>query len=198
MGDRADLLRHDITMQTLVDDLIGLIEREDLRQIDLVGHSFGGGPITGVADRVPERIRRLVYLDAIVLDDGESMFASFPEEEVRARKLAAQLATGGLAVPVPAELPACWGLDARMETWVRQRLTPHPLATYTTSMRLRAPIGNSLPRTYIACVRPLHPGLAQYRDRIRHSPGWDWVDLDAPHEAMITNPDEVTALLLGS
>jgi hypothetical protein len=84
-----------------------------------------------------------------------------------------------------------------MKKWVGRQLTPHPLATYTTALRLHRPAGNFLPRTYVACTTPMHPGLHSYRDRVRHQPGWDWVEMSAPHELMITHPDEVTALLLG-
>jgi pimeloyl-ACP methyl ester carboxylesterase len=145
MGERAHLLSASITIETFVDDLIGVIESEELFDVVLVGHSFGGVPITGVADRIPQRISRLVYLDAVVLDRGMHAFSNYPPEEAAARIQAAEAATNGLAVPVPkSPLPDVWGIgnpgDPDYE-WVLRRMSPHPLRAYTTTLSLRNNIG---------------------------------------------------------
>src|SRR5436190_17529261 len=85
MGDRAHLLGPTITIETFVEDLIGVIESEELSQVVLVGHSFGGVPISGVADRIPERIAKLIYLDAVVLEPGTHTFSNYPPDEAAAR-----------------------------------------------------------------------------------------------------------------
>jgi pimeloyl-ACP methyl ester carboxylesterase len=109
MGDRVHLLRRDITIDTFVDDLVQVIESEELSQVILVGHSFGGVPITGVADRIPERIAHLLYLDSVVIESGKSAFSYYPPDEVAARITAAEQATGGIAIPAPLDLPLSWG-----------------------------------------------------------------------------------------
>jgi pimeloyl-ACP methyl ester carboxylesterase len=166
----------------------------------LVGHSFGGVPIGGVADRIPGRIARLVYLDAVVLDRGMPAFAIYPPEEAAARIRAAESATDGLAVPVPTPpLPEVWGLGRAGDPdddWVRRRMSPHPLRTYTTALPLRHRVGNDLPRTYVCCTRPSHPALELSRRLVRSWPGWGWLELAAPHLCIITHPGEVTDLLL--
>ena len=198
MGDRAHLLSRDITIETFVQDLVGLIQAEDLWEVVLVGHSFGGVPITGVADRIPERIDHLVYFDSALLESGQSAFSNYPEDEARARIAAAEKATNGLSVPVPDPLPPVWGIAAGTPeyAWVASHLTPHPLGSYTTALNLRHPIGNGLPRSYIHCMSPSIPILESSRTLVRSRTGWNWIELAAPHEAHITHPDLLTDILL--
>jgi len=115
-------------------------------------------------------------LDALVIESGKHAFSNFPPAEAEARIKAAEKATNGLAVPVPQPLPAVWGLGKEGDpdyNWVRRRLSPHPLRTYTS-----------------------HPGLEDSRRLVRSWSGWQWVDLAVPHHAMITHPDDVVGLLL--
>jgi pimeloyl-ACP methyl ester carboxylesterase len=199
MGERAHLLHKGITIETFVDDLVQVFEGDDLKNVVLVGHSFGGVPITGVADRIPERIAQLVYLDAVVLASGKHAFSVYPPDEAAARIQSAEHATNGLAVPVPYPLPAVWGLGQEGDPdyeWARSQLSPHPLHSYTTALTLRGPVGNNLPRTYVHCIKPSHPLLEDSRNLVRSLPGWQWLELAAPHEAMITHPAAVANLLL--
>lgn len=199
MGERTHLLSKEITIDTFVEDLVRVITSEELNKVVLVGHSFGGVPISGVADRIPDRLAHLVYLDSVVVENGRSAFSYYPPAEVEARIKAAEKATNGLAVPVPTQLPAVWGLGKEGDPdydWVRRRLSPHPLRTYTTSLTLRAPVGNNVPRTYVHCTQPSHPVLEDSRRLVRSWSGWQWVDLVAPHDAMITHPDAVVGVLL--
>ena len=199
MGDRAHLLSKDITIDTFVEDLVGVIQSYELTKVVLVGQSFGGVPISGVADRIPDRIAYLFYFDSVVVESGRSAFSYYPPEEAEARIKAAEKATNGVAVPVPQVLPAVWGLGKEGDPdydWVRRRLTPHPLRTYTTALTLRAPVGNGLPRTYVHCTQPPNPVLEASTKLVRSWSGWKWVDLAAPHDAIITHPDDVVAVLL--
>ena len=198
LGDRAHLLTDSITLDTFIEDLIQVIETEALDNVILVGHSFAGVPISGVADRIPERLAHLVYFDAVVLEDGQHSFSNYPEDEARDRIAAAGKSTGGVAVPVPEPLPPVWGIEAGSEAhaWVSARLTPHPLRSYTSPLRLSKPIGNGVPRTYIHCTQPSHPLLKRSRELVRSLSGWNWVELPAAHEAHITHPDMVAECLL--
>ncbi|MFU2024504.1 alpha/beta fold hydrolase, partial [Bordetella avium] len=199
MGDRAHLLAQGITIDTFVEDLVQLIQSEELNDVILVGHSFGGIPITGVADRIPEALAHLVYFDSIVLKNGQNAFSVYPKADADARIAAATKATQGLAVPIPDPLPAAWGIapGSNTEAWVKRRLTQHPLASYTTPLTLQHPIGNGRPRTYIHCTQPELPVLEQSRKLVKSQQGWNWVDLAAPHEAHITHPALLTEVLLG-
>lgn len=198
MGDRAHLLSESISIDTFIDDLISVIKTEELSEVILVGHSFGGVPITGVADRIPECIAHLVYFDAVLLENGQHSFSSYPPEEADARIRAAAQATNGLAVPAPSPLPSIWGVaESSLEhDWLVRQLTPHPLGAYTSPLRLENPIGNGLPRTYIHCTQPSHPILESSRTLVKSQAAWNWVEIAAPHEAHITHPELVTAALL--
>jgi pimeloyl-ACP methyl ester carboxylesterase len=197
MGDRAHLLTKDITLDTFIEDISRVLLTEELSEVTLVGHSFGGVPITGVADRLPERIRHLVYLDGVVLESGKSAFASYPPEE-SAQRFASAEASGGLAVPAPQRLPASWGLSEGSAdyAWVMHRLSPTPLRVYTTPLMLRAPIGNGRPRTYIHCIQPENPAMEASRLLVKTLQGWNWMDFTGPHDCMITHPNELATLLL--
>ncbi len=202
MGDRAHLLRDGITLDTFVDDLAGVIESEELTDVVLVGHSFGGLPISGVADRMPQRLARLVYLDAIVVEPGETAFAGYPPERV-AQRLAAAAAHGGLAAPVPQPIPPGWGLvpGTPLHDWAARRMTPHPIASYTTPLAVTQPVGNGLPCHYLHCGNPAHPVLDRSRALVHRwiaegRPNWQWNELDAPHEAPLTHPDLCAQALL--
>lgn len=198
MGDRAHLLARNITIDTFVEDLVQVIETEELENVILVGHSFGGIPISGVADRIPQRIAHLVYFDSIVLQSGQNAFSVYPKADADGRIAAASKATDGLAVPIPDPLPGAWGLkDGTPEqAWVKRRLTPHPLASYTTPLTLRHAVGNGRPRTYIHCTEPELAVLEASRQWVKSQSGWNWIDLAAPHEAHITHPDAFARLLL--
>lgn len=198
MGDRAHLLSNDITIGVFVDDLVQVIETEELDNVILVGHSFAGVPITGVADRIPEHIAHLVYFDSVVLESGKTAFSSYPKANADARIASAAKATNGLAVPVPAHIPPVWGLEPGTPEydWVSRRMTPHPLASYMTPLVLKNPIGNGRPCTYLHCNQPSHPLLEGSRQLVRSLRGWNWIDVPAPHEAHITQPELLSRILL--
>ncbi len=201
MGDRAHLLHAGITLDTFIDDLVQVIEAEELHDVVLVGHSFAGLPISGVAERLPQRLQQLVYLDAIVVEPGQNAFAGYPAERVASR-LTAAAAHGGLAAPVPEVIPASWGLreGSAEHAWAQRRMTPHPIGSYTTPLRLAQPVGNGLPCTYVHCSAPSHHVLdasrALARTFVDRVPGWQWRELHAPHEAPLTHPALCAELLL--
>jgi pimeloyl-ACP methyl ester carboxylesterase len=198
MGDRAHLLNKDITIDTFIDDIIGVIRAEELSDVILVAHSFGGIPVSGVADRIPEKIKHLVYLDSNLLESGQTAFSSYPAKDVADRIAAAEAVNGGLAVPVPKKLTPVWGFPEGSPDydWVMRRLTPHPLRSYQTPLELKNPIGNNLPRTYVHCYAPENPVIEPSRKLLRSLSGWQVLDLKGPHESMITNAPEFTNILL--
>src|ERR1700690_637004 len=89
LGERKHLLSKDITLDTFTKDITNVIEAEELSNVVLVGHSFGGLAISGVADAIPERIRHLVYLDSLIVEGGKSPLDAFTPEIAAARKKAA-------------------------------------------------------------------------------------------------------------
>jgi pimeloyl-ACP methyl ester carboxylesterase len=191
-GERAHLLSADIGPDTLVQDVVGVLESEELTDVVLVGHSFGAIVALAVAERAPERVRRLVLLDGLVVEAGETAFDVLPPELAAARRAAAE-ATGGIAFPPPGG--AAFGLvDPEDIAWVDRRLTPHPVRTNAEPFPLRAPLGGGRPVTYIACTDPVFPAVRSAHAIARRE-GWEFRELAAGHDAMISAPEATVELL---
>lgn len=195
LGDRRHLLTRDVTLDTFADDLVQVIEAEELMEVVLVGHSFGGAAITAAADRMPQRIRHLVYLDALVLEAGTSPFGVLPAELVADRRRAAEEHDAGLSIPPPPVTAFGIPADHALADWVARRLTPHPIATFESPLTLAHPIGNGRPCTYVACTAPAYAPLAASRAWVRRQTGWHWREIAAGHEAMVTAPEALATLL---
>jgi pimeloyl-ACP methyl ester carboxylesterase len=194
LGERSHLLAKDITLETWVTDLVNVLEWEDLADAIVVGHSFAGSVITGAADRVPGRIGHLVYLDAVILRNGESAFSAFPPDVVAARRKLAE-ASGGVSVAPPD--PSAFGVtDPADVAWLKAKLTPHPIATYETPLVLKDPVGNGKPVTYIA-MKPDYAANAGSRAYAKAQPGWHYIELAGGHDAMLTSPLGLIDILLG-
>ncbi len=196
LGERKHLLSKDITLDTFIKDIVNVIEAEELSNVILVGHSFGGLAISGTADVMPDRIRHLVYLDSLMVEGGKSPFDSLPPDVVAARRKAAEETSGGLSLPAPP--PSAFGVsDAKDTDWVKRRLTPHPLGTYTSTLNIKGPVGNNLPRTYIHCTTPSYAALQGSRNWVKAQQGWRWAEIATGHDAMVMAPEELTRMLIG-
>ena len=196
LGERKHLLSREITLDTFVDDLTNLIEMEELQNIILVGHSFGGSPISGVADRMPDRIGHLVYLDSLVLEGGQSTFSVVPPDVVAARRKLVVEQGLGIAIPTPPVTAFGIPEDHPQAAWVRRHLTPHPVGTYESTLRLEHPVGNGRPRTYIHCTNPVYGPAEASRQWVRQQQGWGWQEIATAHDAMVTAPADLARMLL--
>jgi pimeloyl-ACP methyl ester carboxylesterase len=193
-GERGHLLGAGIGPETLVQDVVGVLQHEELTDVVLVGHSFGALVALAVAERDPDRVRRVVLLDGLVVEPGEPAFAGLPPGSAAARTAAAE-ATGGLAVPPPGG--AAFGLAEPEDiAWVDRRLTPHPLRTYAEPFPLHAPLGAGRPVTYVCCTDPAYPAVHSAHAIARRE-GWDFRELATGHDAMIDAPAATAELLLG-
>jgi pimeloyl-ACP methyl ester carboxylesterase len=194
VGERAHLARPDTGLETHIQDIIGVLTYEDLRDIVLVGHSLGGPVITGVADRVPERIAHLVYLDASVPRDGEADVDCYPPAFGARAWAEGLLAEGKHAIdPIVEEQP--FGITKEDDVlWVKSKFTPHPIKAFLDPLRLTNPDPCANARTFILCTLadPAWTSVA----RARTEPGWRVRELQAGHDAMVTAPQELVALLL--
>ncbi len=194
LGERAHLISKTITLDTFIEDVVNVITFETLDDVILVGHSFGGSTISGVADRMRERIRSLIYLDALMLENGQTPQSQFPKHIVEERIKQAE-ATGGLGIPAP---PAsAFGItDPVQAASLESRFTPHPLGTYSSPLNLSHKVGNGLPALYIACNNPFHPPLQASRAWVKANK-MKMVEIATCHDAMVTMPDELADLLDG-
>jgi pimeloyl-ACP methyl ester carboxylesterase len=195
LGERRHLLDAVTSLDVPITDIVNLLEAEELEDVVLVGHSFGGLVIAGVADRLPRALRSLVFLDSMLVDNGQAAMDALPRAIVEERLKAIAASGRPLAMPIPSVGAMGIPEDHPRADWVRRRLTPHPLATYRTPFMLRNPVGNGLPRTYVHCVQPSYDPLAPVRERIRSQPGWNWEELASGHDAMVLHPDLLVDLL---
>ena len=195
LGDRAHQLSPAVGLDTFIRDVVATLETERLADTILVGHSFGGVPITGAADRAPERIAHLVYLDAMLPQNGQSILDLVAPELAAERRRQAQATSGGVSFPPP---PAsAFGVEAPADVeWVERQLRPHPLRGYEDRLRLRHKFGNGRRITYIACTEPAYAPLLPMHEYARRQPGWQYVEMATGHDAMVVAPDALTALLV--
>jgi pimeloyl-ACP methyl ester carboxylesterase len=200
LGDRAHQLSKEIDLNTHVADVLELISAEELVNPILVGHSYGGMVITGVADRLQEsnaKVSRMVYLDAILPLPGESWSSTQLPETVKDRVLGAQTHPL-LAIPIP---PASgFGLEGGDARWVDRRQRPQPLATYLQGLQFSVERLTPLARHFVDCVAPAAPGIAPSRLRARDpnfwGGGWKITELQTGHDAMVSAPQMLIKLLL--
>jgi pimeloyl-ACP methyl ester carboxylesterase len=192
LGERSHLASAQVDLDTHVRDMVGVLEYEDLREVVLVGHSYGGMVISGVGDRVPERLAQLVYLDAEVPMDGQSELDVLPPQERAGYEEAARSKGQGWQIPPP--LPE--DLDPRVR-WVMVRMVPQPLATFAQPLRLRNPADPQVLRAYVLCTAGKEgQELPGYVQRARSDPGWRFVELAAGHSAHATAPRELADVLV--
>ena len=192
VGERAHLLSGTITLDTHIADVVNVIEAEELPDPILVGHSYAGMVITGVAQCLDGRLRHLVYLDAIVPHPGESWSSSHTPDTQRKRR-AAITEHGTL----PAPDPSIFGLTGPDLAWVARRQTPHPGAVYDAPLNFDAQRVASVPRTYIDCTWPALATIAAARQRVRSEPRWSLVELATGHDAMVSAPQALLDVLIG-
>ena len=197
-GERAHLRHPGIKLATHVDDVVGLVQAEELSDVVLVGHSYGGMVVTGAADRLlardPLAVRHLVYIDAMVPLPGEGWGDSHSAELVAARTAAA--AQHGHALPPPD--PADFGLSGPDRDWLLRRQTPHPFGPYRDPLHFDGERWAALRRTFIDCTQPAYPTIAAMRERVRALPGFAVVELGTGHCPMVSEPAALVQHLLAA
>jgi len=193
LGERKHLARPDINLDVHVEDVVQLLEMEDLQDIILVGHSYGGMVVTGAADRAAQRIRRLVYLDAFVPENGKCLL-----DYALPARAAGMRAAGRASGMVPPPPLSTWGvIDPKDVAWMKPREVAHPFLTMTQPIRLsnEAALGR-IPKTFIFCSKPATGSFDQFAARYRRDPAWRFHELETGHDAMILQPQALATLLL--
>ena len=190
LGERAHLANPEIDLETHIEDVLGVLAFEDLRDVVLLGHSYGGMVATGVADRARQRIAHLIYLDAFVPKHGQSLFDLVPEEQRKRMQASAASGDGWRVSPNPT--PEDTSPEDR--AWIADKRLPHPLKCLNTPLKLRyGPL--TVRRSYIVATRNTHGPFGQFATMARAEPGWACYDIDASHSPNITAPDALMRLL---
>jgi pimeloyl-ACP methyl ester carboxylesterase len=183
LGERGHHASPDVELDTHIADVLAVLTFEDLSDVVLIGHSYGGMVATGVADRAEGRVTTLIYLDAFAPRNGQSLFDLVgPETELRMREGASQSGKGWLVPPnpMPPDTPPDY------VSWAASRRLPQPIKTFEQKLQLSS---RALPpRGYIYCLRaPPQDVFGQFASRAK-TEGWRYAEMDASHNPHITTP----------
>ena len=189
VGARSHLAGLDITLTTHILDVVNLVRWEDLHDIVLVGHSYGGMVITGVADRIPERIASLVYLDAFVPEDGQALTDIGVSPEVDQLFLAAR-ARGEKLLPFPVAFIQPFQI-AEKDLW---RYTPQPVATSVDPIALSGAWKTIGKKTYVRALG-FDPGFKRFHDQLKNDPDWKVLTISSSHLVPQTAPRRCAEIL---
>lgn len=193
LGDRAHLLTPDVDLSTHIQDVVAVIDSEELQRVVLVGQSYAGMVITGVADRLPERLSQLVYLDAFVPEDGQSLADLVGPQMIASLQEAAESAGGGWRVP-PLPPQACGVSEEQDVRWMARRMGVHPLKTMLEPLHLTKQ-ERTVPKAFIYCNNPAMGFFEGFVHKARVE-NWNFHELATGHTAMVTAPAELTRVLL--
>jgi pimeloyl-ACP methyl ester carboxylesterase len=191
LGERAHLSRPGIDLELHVQDVLALLEAEDLNDVTLVGHSYGGFVIGAVAQRAQRRLKQLIYLDAFVPEAGQRVIDYLLPLDRRQAIVKAGEASGYVA-PIP---PQAHGVtDAQDIAWITPRLARQPFATFTQPMPAEGDA--PLPRSYIACAQSASGSFGPFAARFKNDPAWRLRELATGHNVMIIVPQLLAHTLL--
>lgn len=190
MGEHQHQIHGGIDLDAHIDDVVNLLHSEDLRGAIIVGHSYGGMVITGVADRAPDRVGHRVYLDAAYPDDGQSLHEhAFSSIDQARQAMFVEKGVELVMKPMPG-YGAFFGIqDPELAAWTDARLTPQPWACFSQKLVLRnEAVMRAIPESHLICTETI-PGRDMERLRT-NSAGRVW-DIDTGHDLMLTEPQWV-------
>lgn len=194
LGERTHLASPEVSLETHIQDVVNVLFYEDLHDVVLVGHSYGGMVITGVADRCPERLAQLVYLDAAVPADGEAIADRFGAGGRQARIEQAQREGDGWRIP-PGPMQA--DDPPELVAWAGPRRSPQPLRTMIEPIRLRRE-ETTLPRAFVYCAAGKTPDSpqAQRARALQADRRWRYFELPTGHNLQYSAPAQTVDILL--
>ena len=177
-----------INLDTHVTDVANVIKEEGLSDVVLVGHSYGGMVVTGVADALPGKITSLVYLDAFVPKNGDALVNFVPPGSPPPA-----FASEYTLAPLPASI---FGVSPEVAAAVDARTTPMPIACFTQALTLNGDIDRVKKKTYIYCNVPAPTTFTQFYEKLKDDPDWRMHTLPCTHIVQMEMPEELTELLL--
>ena len=192
VAERSHLLSPDVNLSTHIQDVVNLMQWEELSDVVLCGHSYGGCVISGVADRMPSRLRALVYLDAFVLEDGQSLHDTLPPAQRNLQlEAAARDGEGWKVPPIPAEV---FNVNANDREWVNRQCTVQPIATFQEPLKLRGRIDPTTEVTFILATGFDGSPFPPFYHRAK-AKGWKTLTVACGHDVMLDRPEELTSAL---
>lgn len=192
LGERAHLLRPGIDLSLHVADVLGVIRYEQLNNFVLVGHSYGGCVISGIAEAKPDAVRSLVFLDAFIPDNGESLLDVVQpavQEVIRA-----SLARGDITVPV--RDAAAFKVNEKDRAWIDALATPQPIETMTEKIKLTGARERVPNKAYIRASGYPNVSFDKAYARVKADPTWRTYEVPCGHDVMVDEPERLTEILL--
>jgi pimeloyl-ACP methyl ester carboxylesterase len=195
------LNNQNITLETHIRDVCGVLEAEELSNVILLGHSYGGMVTTGVADRMSDRIKSLVYLDAFVPEHGQSLIdclqvalsienaAAF----LSAFRTSAMTGNSGLMLPIPA---ADFNVEPKSRAWIDRRCSPQALATFESQILLTGRGSAIKDRLFILAEGWDPSPFPYYARQVSEKAGWRISKVPCGHDVMVDIPVELANLLM--
>ncbi len=195
LGDKANLANQDVGLSTHIQDILALLEKENLHNIVLVGHSYAGMVIAGVAEKAPERISQLVFLDAFVPKDGQSLGDIIGPQGMAGIRQGAKAVGQGWQIPsFPVER---FGITSEADiAFVKPKLVPQPIKTFEEPVSLTNPSAASLPRTFIYLSKPAMGSFDGFAKMAQSSKDWGYYEMETGHDAMVLEPQKLAELLI--
>lgn len=196
VGESAHLANANIGVSTHIQDVIGLIEKNELNDIVLLGHSYGGMVITGVAEKLAGKIKTIVYLDAFIPEDGQALIHHQPEAARMGMVMDA--IDNGDGWQVTPRSPEYFGVKEKANIdWINQQCTKQPLLTFIQPVRTQGAWKKVPHKVYIRAEGHPGPVFAPFGDMAKASPDWEYHTMTCGHEIMIEQPKELADILLG-
>jgi pimeloyl-ACP methyl ester carboxylesterase len=189
LGERSHLIGATIDLATHITDVVNVIKWEGLESIVLVGHSYGGVVISGVAEQIGGTIGSIVFLDAFVPENGDR-----PMDLTIRRDAIAALAQKG-ETSMPPVAAAAFQVNEQDRAWVDSQCTPHPLATFTGRLTLTGARDRVPRKAYIRATGYANPPFDAARDKVKTA-GWRIYEMPCGHDAMVDMPERLTEILL--
>jgi pimeloyl-ACP methyl ester carboxylesterase len=190
VGRRAHLLNRDVDLTTHVQDVVNAIKFDGLSDIVLVGHSYGGMVISGIADKIPELISSIVYLDAFLPEDGQSLHDLASGNRQMAEAQQALWDRGEIGIP----FPEAFRLEFQIPEKDLWQFTPHPLATIMKPISLTGAYKTIAKKTYVLASK-FQGGFQQFYDRLKDDPAWTVVTVPTGHIVQLEAPKRCAEIL---
>jgi pimeloyl-ACP methyl ester carboxylesterase len=196
-GEHVHQNHQGITLETHIRDVLGVFAAEEIDNAILLGHSYGGMVITGVADRIPEKIKQLIYLDAFVPESGDSLngllLKALPAEVAAAFRggfyESAATDQCQMMAPIPA---AMFGIKAENQEWINRRCNPQALATFELPLQITGK-GAKIPKHYVLADAWDPSPFRYFAAKVAGQPTWTTSKLAVGHDVMVDMPNELAA-----
>lgn len=193
LAERANMRGNNIDLNTHVQEIVELCKTNNLHEVVLVGHSSGGFMAHVIADRIPERVARIVNLDGMVPENGKSLADQIGETWDFFKKKATEIGDEWWCPPI---LEWTFGVSGADLEWAQSKLTPHPLRTLSTPVTLSNLAAQSIPSTFIRCSDGMTDEEVAAEEKKFKEMGMNFCSLPTGHDAMLTMPAELTDILL--